>query len=92
MQSLAKVSIDFSHYPLTDHSNSATSGFSVVAAEALPSDSTIVKIPFSLAITQQSSKDALSQILGDSSELESWNERQWIASYLSVSLILIGER
>lgn len=83
----------FCYHLLASHTSPAISGFSVVASETLPSDSKIISIPFSLAITKKSAAEALSQILGDSSTaLESWNERQCIASYLSLSHLLNGER
>ncbi|KAJ3782663.1 SET domain protein [Lentinula aff. detonsa] len=67
------------------------SGFSVIAKEPLPFDSTIVTIPFRLAITRKNAMEALAQILKAPSALDSWNERQCIASYLCFHHILNGE-
>ncbi|KAJ3722676.1 SET domain protein [Lentinula raphanica] len=64
------------------------SGFSIVAKEQIPSDTTIVTIPFRLAITRKTATEALTQILEPHSAIESWNERQCIASYLCFHRIL----
>ncbi|KAF9077069.1 SET domain-containing protein [Rhodocollybia butyracea] len=66
-------------------------GSSVIAMDHLPSDSIIVKTPFSLSITKKSAVQALSQLLNNHTALQSWNERQCIASYLCFHHILGGE-
>ncbi len=84
-------SLFFNFFSLTNSKPPAPSGFRVVALSDLPSDSTIVKCPFSLAISKKSAKEALSQLL-ISPALKFWNERQSIASYLCFHYILDGER
>ncbi|KAJ6583765.1 hypothetical protein B0H10DRAFT_2096353 [Mycena sp. CBHHK59/15] len=60
------------------------SGFSVVASENLPPDTSVVSCPFTLAITKNVALYALSVLLGSaaSSLLVTWSERQLISSYL----------
>ncbi|KAA1473478.1 SET domain-containing protein [Dentipellis sp. KUC8613] len=58
------------------------SGFSIVAADALEADSTIVTCPFSLAITPELSKRALLTVLKDDAILGGWSERQLICAYI----------
>ncbi|KAJ3932166.1 MAG: SET domain protein [Lentinula lateritia] len=67
------------------------SGFSIIAKTSLPAESTIVTTPFSLAISRKVSAEALVQILKNRFAVESWNERQCIASYLCFHHILNGE-
>ncbi|KAH7877122.1 SET domain-containing protein [Lentinula edodes] len=67
------------------------SGFSIIAKTSLAAESTIVTTPFSLAITRKVAAEALVQILKNQSAVESWNERQCIASYLCFHHILNGE-
>ncbi|KAJ6539688.1 hypothetical protein B0H19DRAFT_1180167 [Mycena capillaripes] len=59
-----------------------SSGFCVVASESLPPDSKIVSCPFTLAITKHVALKALSVLLGSTTDLTSWSERQLISSYL----------
>jgi len=64
------------------------SGYSVVATESLPPDSKIVSCPFTLAITKDVARAALSVLLGSTTPLASWSERQLISTYLSFHWII----
>lgn len=59
-------------------------GLSVIADAKLPSNTTIVTCPFSLAITEDSARQSLLNLLNltDLIAAKSWTERQWITSYL----------
>lgn len=68
------------------------SGFSILAANDIPADATVVSIPFTLAITPEGSKDALHETLkasGDATKgaLDSLSERQLICTYLCMHWI-----
>ncbi|GBE87482.1 SET domain-containing protein [Sparassis crispa] len=61
------------------------SGFSVIAREDIPADTTIVSCPFSLAITPELSKRALNELIrssGPTNTLDEWSERQLICAYI----------
>ncbi|KAJ7044668.1 SET domain protein [Mycena alexandri] len=64
------------------------SGFSVVAWESLPPDSKMVSCPFSLVITKHIALKALSVLLGSTTNMSAWTERQLIASYLCFHWII----
>ncbi|KAF8076675.1 SET domain protein [Lyophyllum atratum] len=66
------------------------SGFSVVAAKDLPSDTTVVKCPFDLAITEELAQTHLCELmdLGELVAAKQWSERQWISSYLCFHWII----
>ncbi|KAL0564514.1 hypothetical protein V5O48_017531 [Marasmius crinis-equi] len=65
------------------------SGFSVIASEEITPDTTIVACPLALAITKESSRSALLNVLnpGDKHVLDGWNERQCMACYMCLHLI-----
>ncbi|KAG7097316.1 hypothetical protein E1B28_004677 [Marasmius oreades] len=67
------------------------SGFSVIATEEIAPETTIASCPFDIAITRCSSKSSLLKLLKPSKVdvLDSWNERQCIATYLCFHLILL---
>ncbi|KJA29790.1 hypothetical protein HYPSUDRAFT_126849 [Hypholoma sublateritium FD-334 SS-4] len=62
-----------------------SSGSCVVAEKILEADSTIVKCPFDLVITQALAKKKVIEILGGSVNegTSEWRERQWIATYIT---------
>ncbi|KAJ8086943.1 hypothetical protein PM082_005768 [Marasmius tenuissimus] len=64
-------------------------GFSVIAKEAIAPDTTIVACPLALAITKNSAKSALLNLLEPSDKhiLDEWNERQCISCYMCMHLI-----
>ncbi|CCM00966.1 uncharacterized protein FIBRA_03014 [Fibroporia radiculosa] len=64
------------------------SGYSVIASQDLRSDTTVVSCPFSLAITPEVSKNALTTLLGPTFTGQSWSERQLICSYICMHWIL----
>ncbi|CAL1697879.1 unnamed protein product [Somion occarium] len=69
------------------HFQKNSSGFSIVARKDVPEDSTIVSVPFGLAITPASALKALSEILPNEARalinsLQKWSERQLICSYI----------
>ncbi|KAK7470347.1 hypothetical protein VKT23_001775 [Stygiomarasmius scandens] len=71
---------------------SVPSGFQVVAETEIPSDTAVVSCPFSLVVTKKLAKEALLKILClPQSDLDSWSERQCIASYIGFHFILDGE-
>ncbi|KAI0742636.1 SET domain-containing protein [Daedaleopsis nitida] len=60
-----------------------TSGFNVVATNEVPADTTIVSIPFALAITPELSKEALTGLLGAGKDaFAGWSERQLECTYV----------
>ncbi|KAF8915339.1 hypothetical protein CPB85DRAFT_1375057 [Mucidula mucida] len=63
------------------------SGFSIIAKETIPADTTIVSCPFSLAITTDVALKALHKLLPNT-PLSDWSERQCISSYLCFHQIL----
>ncbi|KAG7449423.1 SET domain protein [Guyanagaster necrorhizus] len=63
------------------------SGYSILAKEKLPADSTIVSCPFDLVITKTVALRALSELL-PSENLLDWSGRQCISSYLCFHHIL----
>ena len=62
----------------------------MVAQSDIIPDTTIVSCPFSLAITKDASKKALVNLLGlaETAVLDTWTERQCIASYLVFHQVL----
>ncbi|KAJ6466689.1 hypothetical protein C8R47DRAFT_1153337 [Mycena vitilis] len=64
------------------------SGFCVIASEDLPADSKIVSCPFTLAVTKTVALQALSVLLGSTTDFTGWCERQLISSYLSFHWII----
>ncbi|KAK0206753.1 SET domain protein [Desarmillaria ectypa] len=63
------------------------SGYSILAKDPLPADSTIVSCPFDLVITKAIALKALSRLL-PSENLSNWSERQCISSYLNFHQII----
>ncbi|RPD60839.1 SET domain-containing protein [Lentinus tigrinus ALCF2SS1-6] len=60
------------------------SGFNVIAGSDVPADTTVVSIPFSLAITPDIARTALKQLLKvPESAFEQWNERQLESTYIA---------
>ncbi|KAF5388340.1 hypothetical protein D9615_000634 [Tricholomella constricta] len=66
------------------------SGYCIVTREDLPVDTTVVKCPFNLAITEELSQRCLLKLMNlkELVSSEQWSERQWIASYLSFHWII----
>ncbi|KII86638.1 hypothetical protein PLICRDRAFT_55553 [Plicaturopsis crispa FD-325 SS-3] len=66
------------------------SGFSVVAKDALPPDTTVVSCPFSLAVTPEHARAALRGILGQvgAQDIDQWSERQLVCTYLVLHWII----
>ncbi|KAJ7087399.1 SET domain protein [Mycena crocata] len=79
------------------HLQKVASGFSVVASQNLPSDSSVVSCPFTLVITKDVALQALSAHLGSTDTamfdppLVAWSERQLISTYLCFHLMSIGD-
>ncbi|KAH9856273.1 SET domain-containing protein [Lenzites betulinus] len=74
------------------HFKRMASGFDVIAVQDIPADTTVVSIPFSLAITPEVSKRALETTLygdqhGTSEGLEGLSERQLVCAYLCMHWI-----
>ncbi|KAF5358992.1 hypothetical protein D9758_004838 [Tetrapyrgos nigripes] len=68
---------------------SVPSGFQVIADTEIPTDTTIVSCPFSLVITKKLAEEALLKLFNfPQAGLDSWSERQCIASYLGFHFIL----
>ncbi|KZT69429.1 SET domain-containing protein [Daedalea quercina L-15889] len=64
------------------------SGYSVIATQDIPSDTTVVSCPFNLAVTPDVSRRALISVLGSAdTSLSTWSERQLICSYLCLHWI-----
>lgn len=64
------------------------SGLSVCASDDVPADATIVSCPFSLAITPELAKHALSSLLKSPAAIEKWAAKQLIATYLCLHWIV----
>ncbi|OSX56701.1 hypothetical protein POSPLADRAFT_1159712, partial [Postia placenta MAD-698-R-SB12] len=67
------------------------SGYSVIASSDLPSDTAVVSIPFSLAITPTVSRAALETLFEASAAklaLDGWSERQLICSYICMHWVV----
>jgi hypothetical protein len=68
------------------------SGTSVITTEDMPSDCQVASCPFTLAITPQSSKDALLALSKPSNDngdhLEAFTERELICTYIVTHWIL----
>jgi hypothetical protein len=64
------------------------SGLSVYAQDNIPADSQIISCPFSLAITPELTKLALSTLLKSPPALAKWTERQLICTYLCLHWVL----
>ncbi|KAH9948512.1 SET domain-containing protein [Amylocystis lapponica] len=69
------------HLDPTVHFHAVPSGFVLVAREDVASDTAVVSCPFSLAVTPEISKHALSDIL-HTDDFINWSERQLICSYI----------
>ncbi|KAI0830093.1 SET domain-containing protein [Trametes gibbosa] len=73
------------------HFQEMASGFDVTAAGDIPADTTVVSIPFSLAITPEVSREALASTLDAQNEtslsLAGLSERQSICAYLCMHWI-----
>lgn len=72
-----------------------SSGYSAIARQDIPPDTTVVSCPFTLAITPNVSRNALSEILSDLNakptfSFDGWSERQLICSYICMHWILSG--
>ncbi|OCH91312.1 SET domain-containing protein [Obba rivulosa] len=67
-----------------------TSGFSVVAAEDIPPETTAISCPFSLAVTPELSKHALLTLFktDHTTTLDAWSERQLICTYLCMHWVV----
>ena len=63
------------------------SGFNVIAKNDIEKDSSIVSCPFSLAVTPQLAKQALLKVFGQVENLQRWNERQLVCTYISLHWI-----
>ena len=66
------------------------SGFNVIAGNDVPADTTVVAIPFSLAITPDVSKAALKALIREADEshlLDSLSERQLVCTYVCLHQI-----
>ena len=66
------------------------SGFNVIAGNDVPADTTVVAIPFSLAITPDVSKAALKALTRDADEshlLDALSERQLVCTYVCLHQI-----
>ncbi|KAI0712750.1 hypothetical protein C8T65DRAFT_646796 [Cerioporus squamosus] len=71
------------------HFQPVASGFNVIAGSDVPADEPVVSIPFSLAITPDVSRKALSQLLDVSdSAFDQWNERQLESTYVSLHWVV----
>ncbi|KAI0072171.1 SET domain-containing protein [Panus rudis PR-1116 ss-1] len=71
------------------------SGFSVVAKNHVSPDTTVVSMPFSLAITPELSSRALRSLLQSdraSASLDTWTERQLICTYICMHWILEDDK
>ncbi|KXN92314.1 Ribosomal N-lysine methyltransferase set10 [Leucoagaricus sp. SymC.cos] len=66
-------------------------GNTVIAAEDIPADTTIVSCPFSLVITEELAKRNLSKFIS-TNEIVGWTERQWISTYICFHWILSNSR
>ncbi|EMD35055.1 hypothetical protein CERSUDRAFT_107074 [Gelatoporia subvermispora B] len=65
------------------------SGFSVIAAQDIPPESTVISCPFSLTVTPELSTHALLSLFktDHTTVLDSWSERQLICTYLCMHWI-----
>ncbi|TBU56180.1 SET domain-containing protein [Dichomitus squalens] len=61
-------------------------GFNVTARSDIPSDATVVSIPFSLAITPNVARHAIKQLLN--TEPQNWSERQLKCTYIVLHSIV----
>lgn len=73
-------------YPLV------ASGLSVCASDDVAADTSIISCPFSLAITPELAKNALSSLFKSPAAIENWTEKQLICTYLCLHWILSSDQ
>lgn len=61
------------------------------ASDTVPADATVMTCPFSLAITPELCKDALSNVFKPSTLHEKWTEKQLICAYLCLHWVLSSD-
>ena len=83
---------NFSHYLCLFVDLAVSSGFNVVAKDAIGTDTSIISCPFSLAITPGLARQALIAVFEQAETLVGWNERQLVCTYISMHWVLNDSR